>query len=413
MPHSRSRLRRASALLLGSAMILSACAVAPGMTDQEASMRDEIAVERFMPATREMRDNIETQELFAQAAFWSHEYELNPSDLEATIKLASAVRRLGNPGRAAEITQTSRAIHPRNPYLLAEHSAALIAEERALDAIPVIDDALRIAPAYGRLWSLKGAALDQMEEYDAARQHYQRALQITPNDPNVLSNLGLSYALAGDLTMAETWLRRATETPGAGAGVRQNLAMVLQLQGRTEDAERQTRLSRLTRGDRKLPPEPVPAFTPRQPSAGTASVPGQYAPRRANPARQMNSMAGPRLTTTAPDGRQFTSAADAARAAARQRQGNGSAAASPQPLYTGAPMTQEQAAILSQIQQSRQAGVAEMDGSMNAPHVVGPSLQTTQPYAYQQPPATAPVQSGGYPAPEAQTTRRTPARQRR
>jgi len=48
-------------------------------------------------------NNIETQELFAQAAFWSREYELNPGDLESAIKLSAAVRKLGNPQRAIRI----------------------------------------------------------------------------------------------------------------------------------------------------------------------------------------------------------------------------------------------------------------------------------------------------------------------
>lgn len=408
MPHLRSRSKALSALLLTAPLILSACAVAPGMTPQEESLRNDIAVDRFMPATRDMRDNIETQELFAQAAFWSHEYELNPTDLEATIKLASSVRRLGNPGRAVEITQTSRTIHPRDPYLLAEHAAGLIADQRALDAVPVLDDGLRLAPAYGRLWSLKGAALDQMEDYDAARQHYQRALQITPNDPNVLSNLGLSYALAGDLTLAESWLRRATNIPGAGAGVRQNLAMVLQLQGRTEDAEQQTRLSQLTRGDRKFPPAPVPAFQPRAPQTQPAMT-GQYNPDQARPTM------GTRLTTTSQNGQQFQSASDAARAAARARQSGSQP--STQPVYRGGTMTAEQAQLLSQLQQTRS------DSQTQQPHIVGPALQHSQPYSSQATLQTPQPQMpqdqnwgspGTYPtaAPDADT-RRTPARRRR
>ena len=140
-----------AALGLAATLLLSACAIAPPMTEQEVDVRNHAAVEQYMPAGREMRDNIETQELFAQAAFWSHEYDLNPSDLEAAIKLAASVRKLGNASRAVEITQTTRAIHPRDPYLLAEHAAGLIADERALDAVPVLDQGLRLAPQYARL----------------------------------------------------------------------------------------------------------------------------------------------------------------------------------------------------------------------------------------------------------------------
>jgi len=217
---------------------LTGCAIAPGYTDSEQEMTETLQGSNFQPATREMRDNIETQELFAQAAFWSREYELNPGDLESAIKLSAAVRKLGNPQRAIEIAQTTRALYPRDPYLTAEFAAGLIAAERAQEAMQPLDKALRTAPGYARLWSLKGAALDQQENYDLARKHYAKALQITPHDPNVMANVGLSYALSGDPVTAEGWLRRAVALPGASQSVRQNLALILQLQGKGEEAER-------------------------------------------------------------------------------------------------------------------------------------------------------------------------------
>lgn len=229
---------RLSFLVATSALILTGCAIAPGYTDSEQEMTETLQGSNFQPATREMRDNIETQELFAQAAFWSREYELNPGDLESAIKLSAAVRKLGNPQRAIEIAQTTRALYPRDPYLTAEFAAGLIAAERAQEAMQPIDEALRMAPGYARLWSLKGAALDQQENYDLARKHYAKALQITPHDPNVMANVGLSYALSGDPVTAEGWLRRAVAVPGASQSVRQNLALILQLQGKNEEARR-------------------------------------------------------------------------------------------------------------------------------------------------------------------------------
>ena len=58
-----------------------------------------------------------------------------------------------------------------------------------------------------------------------------------PDEPSVLSNLGLSYALSKNLPQAETTLRRAAAQPGAEPQVRQNLALVVGLQGRFQEAE--------------------------------------------------------------------------------------------------------------------------------------------------------------------------------
>ena len=236
--------------LLGSGLMaaglvsgLAGCATAPQYTATERELSENMSKESFQPANRALRDGIETQDVLAQAAFWMREYDLNPGDLESAIKLSAAIRKLGNPQRAVEITQTTRALYPRDPYLAAEYAAALIASERSVDAIEPLDQALNYAPAYGRLWSLKGAALDQQEQYELARKHYTRALNITPNDPSVMANMGLSYALSGDPVTAESWLKRAVALPGASKSVRQNLALVLQLQGKTEEAENMARMA--------------------------------------------------------------------------------------------------------------------------------------------------------------------------
>ena len=71
----------------------------------------------------------------------------------------------------------------------------------------------------------------------AVRGFYRRALEIKPNDPSILSNLGMSYVLEGDLRTAETYMRSAAEQPAADSRVRQNLALVVGLQGRFEEAE--------------------------------------------------------------------------------------------------------------------------------------------------------------------------------
>ena len=58
-----------------------------------------------------------------------------------------------------------------------------------------------------------------------------------PDEPSVLSNLGLSYVLSKNLPKAEEVLRQAYATGRADARVRQNLALAIGLQGRFAEAE--------------------------------------------------------------------------------------------------------------------------------------------------------------------------------
>lgn len=380
-------------LFATTALLVSACAVAPAMNEQETQIKTDLETNRFLPATRQMRDAIETQELFAQAAFWSNEYDLNPSDLEAAIKLAAAVRKLGNPNRAVEITQTTRALYPRDPYLLAEYAAALIASERSFEAMQPLDEALAMTPAYGRLWSLKGAALDQQERYVEARQFYNRALQITPNDPNVLANIGFSYALSGDAATAEGWLRRASTMPGASPSVLQNLALVLQLQGKTEEAEK---IASLNRGQQTLTSRPTSTLRSQSTQAAMPLQNAEGAPQA-------------RFTTNTPSGQNFSSASDAARAMANRQ----SAA---QTVTQDAPAVsvEQQQAMLERIArslnpQAKGQSRAPVPTPQQAPQYAAPSYSQT-PQSVPQGYPRQPVIAGG---PPPQPTRREPSRRRR
>jgi Flp pilus assembly protein TadD len=341
MPFIRSSYIR-SLCLGASAAILSACAVASGYTEQEQSIVDSLQPGLYQPASRQDRDSIETQDLLAQAAFWSREAQLNPADLETAIKLTAAVRKLGNAARAVDISQTARAMHPSNPYLLAEYAASLIADERGTEAIKPLQQGLRTTPAYARLWSLMGAALDQQENYPQARRHYERALKITPNDPNVLANMGLSFALEGQAAVAEHWLRRAAAQPGASEGVSQNLALVLQLQGKAPEgrlAETQSPASQQNLAPRPnrvrvegagAPPAPRARSSAASPAhsyhqAGRAAAQGYPQPGGSAPNIQGQGYQGQSYQGQMGNGRNFSfgigepkSASEAARMAARQ-----------------------------------------------------------------------------------------------
>jgi Flp pilus assembly protein TadD len=93
--------------------------------------------------------------------------------------------------------------------------------------------------------------LDQLGRHAEAQRHYSTALKIVPGEPSVLSNLGLSFALMKDLKRAESTLRQAMLQPNANPKVRQNLALVVGLQGRFAEAEK------IARAD--LPPDEAAA----------------------------------------------------------------------------------------------------------------------------------------------------------
>ena len=130
------------------------------------------------------------------------------------------------------------AIHnPDNMPLLGAYGRALADAGNFKQALDVLDRAHTPDQPDWRILSVQGAVLDQMGRHDEAQRYYASALQIVPDEPSVLSNLGLSYALSKDLPQAEATLRRAAAQRGADPRVRQNLALVVGLQGRFQEAE--------------------------------------------------------------------------------------------------------------------------------------------------------------------------------
>ena len=230
-----------SAAIAPLALMISGCSLASlpkNYSPIEKQTVAELSGSNYTPRSDEEREAIATQDMFAQTAFWSREYDLNPADLEAAINLAANLRKMGNASKSIEVAQHTRALYPRDVDLMTELAASLIANNETNEALKIIDTALYQRPRSARLWSLKGAAMDQMERFGEARQYYTKALGFAPNDPSILANVGLSYALEGDPQTAEIWLQRAVTLPGATANARQNLALVLGLQGKLDEAEK-------------------------------------------------------------------------------------------------------------------------------------------------------------------------------
>ena len=127
--------------------------------------------------------------------------------------------------------------NPQSQPLLGEYGRALADVGQFKQALDVLSRAHTPDKPNWRVLMAQGAVLDQMGQPEQARNYYETALKIQPEDPSILSNLALSYALSNELTTAESLLRRAQASPKANMRVRQNLALVLALQGKYEEAQ--------------------------------------------------------------------------------------------------------------------------------------------------------------------------------
>lgn len=172
----------------------------------------------------------------ANLAQLSARYSANPRDKNTIIRFSAALRAAGQTGQAVAVLQQAISYYPGDVDIKVAYAKALAADGKFAQALTIIESTIRPDRPDWNALSVKGAILDQMGQHDAARPLYQQALVISPGRASLEANLGLSYAMTNDLRQAESHLRRAISMRGASTRIRQNLALVLGLQGRFDEA---------------------------------------------------------------------------------------------------------------------------------------------------------------------------------
>jgi Flp pilus assembly protein TadD len=208
------------------AALLAGCASTDRMTTGSTSRSSASAVE-----------SMSSQELASAANSLGQAYSRNPKDLNTAMRYASVLQMSGRSDQSLAVMRKLAIDYPAERQVLAAYGKALAAAgelEPALDAVRRAQ-----TPEYPdwKLMSAEAAILDQLGKQTEARQLYNRALDMKPGEASILSNLGMSYVLEGDLKSAEKYMQQAAQSPGADSRVRQNLALVVGLQGRFAEAE--------------------------------------------------------------------------------------------------------------------------------------------------------------------------------
>ena len=174
----------------------------------------------------------------ASLEVWGARYREKPNDADVAMGYARALRATDQRAQAVAVLEQAAIRNPHNMPLLGAYGRALAEAGDYNQALDVLSRAHTPDNPDWRILNAQGAVLDQLGRHAEAQGHYSAALKIVPNDSSVLSNLGLSYALTKDLKRAEATLRQAVARPDAAPKARQNLALVVGLQGRFAEAEK-------------------------------------------------------------------------------------------------------------------------------------------------------------------------------
>lgn len=234
--HSITRLLSSTAVLIGIALSVAGC-----MTTGD-DITGSISGSHAPPTEAAWRKQADT---------WGPRYNANPGDPKVAMAYAQALRATDRNAQAVAVLREAALRNPHDKALLGAYGRALADVGDYKEALDALSRAHTPDNPDWRILNAQGAVLDQMGRHNEAQRHYSAALKIMPNEPSVLSNLGLSYALEKHLKRAEATLRKAVAQPHAQPKIRQNLALIVGLQGRFAEAEK------IARAD--LPPQQAEA----------------------------------------------------------------------------------------------------------------------------------------------------------
>ena len=217
--------------------------------------------------------------------YWGKEYSQKPQDLDAALAYAKNLKAMGQKTQAIAVLQQASIYHGANKNLASEYGRLALELDQvtvAQQLLALADDP--VAPDW-RVISARGTALAKQGKYQDAIPFYERAMTLAPGKPSIMNNLALALTMNGEAAKAEDLLRRAGNSGGGNdAKVKQNLALVLGLQGKYDEAtkvasqsmpsDRAASNTALVRQMVKLEPKVMPqgviAMPPPVQVAGTA-----------------------------------------------------------------------------------------------------------------------------------------------
>ena len=223
--------RFSSALLLCIGLSLGACQSRNAALDTDPLATGSTGLAKTAAPGEQVASFKRTEAL-------SQQWATNHGNVPLGLEYADNLQRMGQTEQQIEVLKTLAVAHPEDGALQSKLGKQLLGQGRAGEATTMLERAAAAPGADWKTLSALGTAYDQQGNYTAARMKYQAALALKPGDLAVENNMAMSFALEGKLPDAEKLLRSASAQPGSDAQprIRQNLALVVGLQGRFDEA---------------------------------------------------------------------------------------------------------------------------------------------------------------------------------
>ncbi|MEM9031058.1 MAG: tetratricopeptide repeat protein [Pseudomonadota bacterium] len=181
----------------------------------------------------------------------------DPSFHEAELGRAQSLRAAGRPDAAIEVLTQLGKSHGHLPVVHIALGDFLRSLERYGDAAASYDRAIPLIgeaqPSHWSLYFSRGISFEREDRWDEAEADFRRALELQPEQPQVLNYLGYSFVeLNRNLEEALDMIERAVEGQPNSGYITDSLGWVLYRLGRYDEA-----VEHMERAVELLPIDPV------------------------------------------------------------------------------------------------------------------------------------------------------------
>jgi len=215
---------------LSASLLLGACSESPSLL-QDVALKSDQTDSKNTPAAPPQ------SELQKATIYWGQEYSKKPTELQPAINYAKNLKALGEKQKALSVLEQASTFHANDPQLTSEYGRLALELNQINMAGPLLAAADDPTKPDWRVVSARGTVLAKQGKYAEAIPFYERALTLAPDNAGVMNNLAMAHAMMGNPKKAEQILRQAAAAPNATPKVRENLALVLGLQGRYDESK--------------------------------------------------------------------------------------------------------------------------------------------------------------------------------
>lgn len=220
--------------MAGAGLMLGACSQLSSFPTQLADAQAAGPATSVAGATPAADTRTELQKA---TEYWGKAYAKNPRDAQSALNYARNLKAMGEKRQALAVLQQASVFNGQHRGINSEYGRLALEFEQVSLAAKLLEQADDPTNPDWRVISARGTVLAKQSRYRDAIALYERALTLAPDQASILNNLALAHAMEGHPEKAEPLLRQASAAGGNEARVAQNLALVLGLQGKYDEAK--------------------------------------------------------------------------------------------------------------------------------------------------------------------------------